>query len=172
MNGWRRFALLLGLVAVLAWTVPAPADSYLRQTIANNSGQTANDLHLEFTNDINGAKLRPKDQPPGHDGDGTVPGAPDNDQADWAPPDTFGTVAPGGIAYVDYAYSGYKPYVDEDNSYWTQDGNQLPGFVRRGLPMAIRGSRYDEETVTITNDQATPQRYRGSNFGKTIASCT
>jgi len=154
--------LILATLAILSLPVAqaAAADSYLRQTIQNNSPDPANDLHIEFSNDVaqHEVKVRPKDQPPGHDGDGAVPTT-NHRAADFAPPDTFGTVAAGGIAYLDYGYYSYTPYVDDANSYFTKDGSRLPNFGRNGLPMTITQDQFDKASATITNVEGTPRQY-------------
>ncbi len=155
-------AAALACVWLLAGLAMAE-DVYRRQTIVNGSGQTANDLHIEFDYRADGATVRPKDQPPGHDGDGACSGTPYGRIIDFAPPDSFGTVAPGGVAYLDYHYpSGVGGVnVNADNSYFTLDGNALPGFIKQGRKMAISRSTYYELTdVRITNDSAGPLTYQ------------
>jgi len=158
---WHICLAALGLCAVVtAESARAgPGDSYRRQTVVNNSGQAANDLHIEFHYRVNDAKVRPKDQPPGHDGDGALSGRPWGRVVDFAPPNSFGTVNPGGVAYVDYEQvAGLGTSINAANSYFTYDGNALPGFEKRGLSMAINWTDYDTATVVVRNDLPTPQR--------------
>ncbi len=161
---WTRLGLVLtvAVMAALCLTSASPAaDNYYRQSIKNTSGETANDLHIVFSNDVaqHEVQVRPATQPPGHDGDGAVPSG-NPRVADFAPPDTFGSVgANGGVAYLDYGYYGYDPYVDETESYFTKDNQRLPGFERMGLPMAITQEQYNTPTATVTNPQGTAQQY-------------
>lgn len=133
----------------------ASAQSYHRWVIQNNSDQDANDLHLVFDGKIEKAKLRPKTQPPGHDGDGAVNPDNANKTADWAPPDGFGTVAPGGIAYVDVC-GGFGSLLNADNSYWTNDGEPLPNFKRRGWRFPITLDAFNQATVKAENNTSQP----------------
>jgi hypothetical protein len=154
------FAAATLCAAFLCASPAFAADNYLRQTITNGSDQPANDLHIVFTEDVaqHEVTVRPSTQPPGHNGDGAVQsGSPR--VADFAPPDTFGTVGGGGVAYLDYGYYGYKPYVDETLSYFTFNGTPLLSFVRNGLPMAISQDQFNTPTVTISNGEATSQQY-------------
>jgi len=158
---WWAMVLAATLCAALVGTpVSQAADNYLRQSITNGSDQPANDLHIVFTEDVaqHEVKLRPAAQPPGHDGEGAVQSG-NLRVADFAPPDTFGTVGAGGVAYLDYGYYGYKPYVDATQSYFTKDGNPLPSFVRNGLPMAITQDQFNKETVKVTNNLMVPVQY-------------
>jgi len=144
-------------------------DVYRRQTIVNGSGQTANDLHIEFNYRANAATVRPKDQPPGHDGDGACSGTPYGRVIDFAPPDSFGTVGPGGVAYLDYHYPGEvgSVSISPSNSYFTLDGNALPGFVKQGRSMAIsRNSFYEVTDVIITNNSTGPMQYQNVQLFK------
>jgi len=160
---WTHLGLTLAaaVVVALCFAPASPAaDDYYRQSIKNTSGETANDLHIVFTNDVaeHEVKVRPATQPPGHDGDGAVPSS-NHRAADFAPPDTFGTVGAGGVAYLDYGYYGYAPYVDDAESYFTKDNQRLPGFERTGLPMAITQEQFDKPTATITNSLIVAQQY-------------
>ncbi|MHB1033610.1 MAG: PEP-CTERM sorting domain-containing protein [Pirellulales bacterium] len=158
---------VLAAFVAFVWTARGQAtESFFRQTIVNDSGQPANDLHLEFTERVDEAKCRPATQPPGKDGEGTLPPYPNNTHADFAPP-IFGTVAgvagsdppPDNVAYIDYGYSSYDPFIDSDNSYWTSDGIRLAGFKRQGLPFHISHADYDEPSCLIRNTEATRQAY-------------
>ena len=164
MNGRKIAVFLTALVAVGMCTWPASADEYRRQTIVNDSNTVANDLHIRFSNDVDKAKVRPKDQPPGRDADAAIPGT-DRRRADWAPPDTFGTVAGGGRAYVDFQWSKYGAFIDEANSFFTDDGAKISGFKLHGGTMIITQFQYDADTK-ITNDKTVPQQYMGVQLWK------
>jgi len=165
----KRIAILALTVVLAAALVPASgaraADNYLRQGVTNTSNQAANDLHLEFSNPVapHESKIRPAARPPGHDGEGSVDETSGNKVMDFAPPDTFGSVpgkdpadpnSTGGVAYVDYGYYGnYKPLMDDDKSYWTKDGNKIPGALQRnGLPMSITRQEYEKASAIFYND--------------------
>jgi hypothetical protein len=165
---------ILSIVAALicAWLFAGRAmaeDVYRRQTIKNDSNSNANDLHIEFDYRANGAKVRPKNQPPGYDGDGACAGAPYGRIIDFAPPSSFGTVGAGGVAYLDYNYPGAVGSVDVDaaSSYFTLDGNALPGFTLGGRSMAIsRDAYYQDTKVTITNSAQAPVTYQNVRLFK------
>jgi hypothetical protein len=159
----RSLTVFVAATLCAAFLCASPAlaaDNYLRQTITNGSDQPANDLHIVFTNDVaqHEVTVRPSTQPPGYDGDGAVQSGTPR-VADFAAPNTFGTVGGGGVAYLDYGYYGYTPYVDETLSYFTFDGTPLPSFVRNSLPMAITQDQFNTPTATISNVEATPQQY-------------
>ncbi|MGB2823577.1 MAG: PEP-CTERM sorting domain-containing protein [Phycisphaerae bacterium] len=169
MEARRVFGGAAVVACVWLWASPAWAgvgDSYRRQTLVNDSDSNANDLHIEFTSGVDQAKLRPKAQPPGHDGDGAVDSASGSRLVDWPPPDSFGTVGPGGVAYLDYGYSGHKPVADPDKSYWTYDGNALPGYRMQGISMALRWSDFETATATFRNDLETPQQVQNVQLYK------
>lgn len=163
-----KMVFALAAAMGLIWLVAASAeadDKYRRQTIVNNSDSNANDLHIVFDYNVWGAKVRPKDQPPGHDGDGTGSGEFGMCGRTWdfAPPNTFGTVGPGGVAYLDYHHScPLGPVnIDASQSYFTLDGNALAGFTRQGRQMAIsRNAFYEPTAVRITNETAGQLTYQ------------
>jgi hypothetical protein len=164
---------VIGMAALIcAWLFAGQAlaeDVYRRQTIINDSNSNANDLHIEFDYRANGATVRPKDQAAGHDGDGACSGAPYGRIIDFAPPDSFGTVGAGGVAYLDYNYPGAVGSVDVDaaSSYFTLDGNALPGFTLNGRSMAItRYTYYADTQVTITNSAQAPVTYQNVQLFK------
>ena len=136
---------------------------YRRQTIVNTSTQPANDLHIQFRPRVDRATVRPADQAAGHDGDGHCGGAPWGNVVDFAPPDNFGTVNAGGIAYLDYSYPSGHPAgpttVDANGSYWTKDGAALSGFALQGAAMRISMLDFFAESASVRNDQQTAQDY-------------
>lgn len=160
------FMLIFAIVWMLLPASEAVSAEYRRQTIVNGSNKTANDLHIAFNNRVDETKLRPKAQPPGKDADGSIPAYPNNKHSDWAPPDTFGTIGPGGTAYVDYGYSGYKPMVDSENSYFTDDGVPLPNFKKKGMSFGINVDQFDKRSAYISNDETTPQEYSNVELWK------
>jgi len=170
MNARKRLCIVAALICAWLFAGRAMAeDVYRRQTIKNGSTSNANDLHIEFDYRANGAKVRPKDQPPGYDGDGACSGAPYGRIIDFAPPSSFGTVGAGGVAYLDYNYPGAVGSVDVDaaSSYFTLDGNALPGFTLNGRSMAItRYAYYADTQVTITNSAQAPVTYQNVQLWK------
>jgi hypothetical protein len=159
--------MCIGLIAG-----PAEAgDSYRRQTIVNNSTSNANDLHIVFDYNVWGSTVRPKDQPPGHDGDGAGSGEFGICGRTWdfAPPNNFGTVGPGGVAYLDYQHSCPlgEVNIDASQSYFTLDGNALPGFTKQGWPMSIsRDAFYQPTSVTVQNNSPVPVTYQNVQLFK------
>jgi hypothetical protein len=88
---------------------------------------------------------------------------------DFAPPNTFGTVGPGGVAYLDYQHScplgGVN--IDASQSYFTLDGNALPGFTKQGWPMSISRIAFEQPTsVTIYNNSAVTVTYQNVKLSK------
>lgn len=170
MKTRQAFGIVAALMgAYMLAGLAMAGDVYRRQTIVNGSGQTANDLHIEFDYRADGATVRPKDQPPGHDGDGACSGTPYGRIIDFAPPDSFGTVGPGGVAYLDYQYPGGVGSVNVDaaNSYFTFDGNALPGFIKQGRKMAIsRNAYYAPTDVRIINETPGPVTYQNVQLFK------
>ena len=166
----RQFLSSIGVAACLAasaaMALAGAGDKYRRQTLVNDGDSNANDLHIEFTSGVGEAKLRPKAQPPGHDGDGAIDSESGGRVVDWPPPDSFGVVPSGGVAYLDYGYNGHKPVADPDKSYWTYDGNALPGFRMQGVSMALRWSSYEEATVNFRNDTDVPQQVQNIQLWK------
>ena len=157
-------AAAMGLIWLVAVSAEA-GDTYRRQTIVNNSDSNANDLHIVFDYNVWNSTVRPKDQPPGHDGDGTGSGEFGMCGRTWdfAPPNTFGTVGPGGVAYLDYHHS--CPFgsvnIDASQSYFTLDGTALAGFTKQGRKMAIsRNAFYEPTEVRITNETAGQLTYQ------------
>lgn len=85
------------------------------------------------------------------------------------PPNTFGTVGPGGVAYLDYHHSCPlgSVNIDASQSYFTLDGNALAGFTKQGRQMAIsRNAFYEPTDVRITNDSAGPVTYQNVQLFK------
>lgn len=159
----QTLAAVLVCAALLSGVAKA-SDKYRRQTLVNNSDSNANDLHVKFDYNVWDAKVRPKDQPPGHDGHGAGSGEGGMCGRTWdfAPPNTFGTVGPGGVVYLDYMHSCPlgEVHVDPSLSYFTLDGNALPGFTRQGWPMSITEDVYDRPTeVRIQNNTGVPRTY-------------
>jgi hypothetical protein len=165
---------ILGIAAALicAWLFAGRAlaeDMYRRQTIKNGSNSNANDLHIVFDYNVWGSTVRPKDQPPGHDGDGAGSGefGMCGHTWDFASPNTFGTVGPGGVAYLDYQHSCPlgEVNIDASQSYFTLDGNALPGFTKQGWPMIIsRDAFYQPTSVTVQNNSPVPVTYDNVQF--------
>ena len=156
ISGVAATVVCVWLSAGAAWA--GAGGNYRRQTLVNDGNEPANDLHIEFTSGVGGANLRPKAQPPGHDGGGAVDSGSGGRVVDWPPPDSFGEVPAGGVAYLDYEFSKYNPVADPDNSYWTYDGNALSGYRMQGISMALRWSDYETATATFRNEQDTPQQ--------------
>ncbi len=160
---------VIGMTAALmcVWLIAGPAgavDQYRRQTIINGSTSNANDLHIVFDYNVWDSTVRPKDQPPGHDGDGAGSGEYGMCGRTWdfAPPNTFGTVGPGGVTYLDYKHSCPlgEVNIDASQSYFTLDGNALPGFTKQGWPMIISKIAFEQQTsVTVQNNSSVPLIY-------------
>ena len=172
MNARQVIGMAAALMCIGLIAGPTAADdNFRRQTIVNNSTSNANDLHIVFDYNVWGSTVRPKDQPPGHDGDGAGSGEFGMCGRTWdfAPPNTFGTVGPGGVAYLDYQHSCPlgDVHIDASQSYFTLDGNALPGFTKQGWPMSIsRDAFYQPTSVTVQNNSAVPVTYQNVQLFK------
>ncbi len=166
MNARQVIGMMAALMCIGLIAGPAAAgDQYRRQTIKNGSTSNANDLHIVFDYNVWGSTVRPKDQPTGHDGDGAGSGEFGMCGRTWdfAPPNTFGTVGPGGVAYLDYQHSCPlgEVNIDASQSYFTLDGNALPGFTKQGWPMIISRNAFEQPTaVTVQNNSPVPVTYQ------------
>ena len=165
MNARQVIGMAAALMCIGLIAGPAEAgDSYRRQTIVNGSTSNANDLHIVFDYNVWGSTVRPKDQSTGHDGDGAGSGEFGMCGRTWdfAPPNTFGTVGPGGVAYLDYQHSCPlgEVNIDASQSYFTLDGNALPGFTKQGWPMIISRNAFEQPTsVIVQNNSPVPVTY-------------
>ena len=161
MRDHTWFCVLVAAVFVCLMAMPAPA-GYKRQSLRNDTGQTANDLHIGFTHSVSKTKLRPQPQPPGQDRNGVPVGGSNNQSYDWAP-NTFGTLAAGGVAYLDFEHSDTWPAtaVDPDpaKSYWTHDGVNIGAITKLGGGMAITMEDYFAQSAKVTNDTGQAQHY-------------
>jgi hypothetical protein len=163
----RNKCTLIACFIVLFATASSVFAAIKRQTIRNNTGGNVNDLHLDWDPDtkVSSAKLWhtgnsvDTDMDDINDASERIAGAAgsNEDEADWAQ-NSFGTIAAGGTADIDY---GHKGKIDASQSYWTLAGANVGGLQLVGEPMtvAFAGGQADATfknpsgtlTITYTN---------------------
>lgn len=160
-----------GAVACLA---ASASGGFYKQTIANNTGSDANDLHLVFTvGNVGAPALVPKSKikitPLGDENTqkrlkqkaDTVPITPNSDgrRADFSQR-SFGTIESGNTEneMADITYEGVKgSFIDPKRSMWTWNGNNIGAVTVEGPPFPAQASflpgsgNTETAVVTLTN---------------------
>lgn len=131
--------------ALIGWAASAADGAIKRQTIRNNTGGNVNDLRLDFDPDKKVAKPKLWHTGAAVDTDnddindsgeriaGTVGTGNETDQATW-PQNSFGTIANGNTADIDYEHDGK---IDVSQSQWTLNGADVGAPVIVGEPMTV-----------------------------------
>jgi hypothetical protein len=147
----KKIMLMSSVVlAMELWIAGWPGNSsagIVRQTIANNTGQDANDLHLVFAQStfpgapalVKGSSvtITPQVDPKNA---ATVKANADRFTADFAQ-NTFGTIESGNTANekatIDFVRPGDRNTNISTSSYWTLDGTKTNNVTIEGNPIKV-----------------------------------